>query len=124
MPASFSIDLARRMVYSRGWGVLVDSDLRQTQRGLRETAGFEPDFSQLYDFSGVTEVRITGDGLRELSRQSPFHKEARRAIVVDSEVAFGMARMFQISGDRETSEFQIFRDREIALRWLESRVAE
>lgn len=123
MPASFTIDLARRIVYSRGWGVLVDSDLRQTQHGLRETVGFEPDFSQLYDFSDVTEVRVTGEGLREMSRQSPFHRDARRAVVVDTDVAFGMVRVFQLAGDRETPEFQIFRDRESALRWLEGSLA-
>jgi hypothetical protein len=120
MPASFTIDVARRAVYSRGWGVLVDDDLRETQRGLREAVGFESDFCQLYDFSDVTEVRVTGEGLREMALQSPFDRNARRAVVVDSHVAYGMVRLFQIVGDRETPEFQIFRHREDALRWLES----
>ena len=119
MPASFTIDLARRMVHSRGWGILVDADLRETQRGIRETSGFEPDFRQLYDFTDVTEVRVTGHGVRELARASPFGRDARRAIVVGSDIAFGMVRMFQIVSDRERPEFQIFRDRETALHWLD-----
>jgi len=124
MPASFTIDLARRVVYSRGWGILVDDDLRETQRGVRDAVGFESDFCQLYDFSGVTELRVTGEGLREMARQSPFDRNARRAVVVDSDVAFGMVRMFQIVGDRETPEFQIFRDRETAQHWLDSGIAD
>jgi hypothetical protein len=119
MPASFTVDLARRMVFSRGWGVLVDADLRQTRRGVRATPGFEPDFRQLYDFSEVTEVGLTTDGLQDIARHSPFGRNARRAVVVNSEVAFGMVRMYQILSGRENWHFRIFRDRESALEWLE-----
>ncbi len=118
MPASFMIDVARRIVYSRAWGVLVDADLRQTQRGVREAPGFEPDFRQLYDFSEVTEVRVTSEGVQDMARHSPFVRNARRAIVVTSDVAFGMVRTFQIVGNRETPQFRIFRDRRLALEWL------
>ena len=119
MPATFTIDFARRLVLSRAWGVLVDEDLRETQRGVRETPGFARDFRQLYDFSDVTELGVTGDGLWDISRQSPFARDARRAIVVASSEAFGMARMFQLVGEREVAQFRIFYDRESAMRWLD-----
>lgn len=119
MPASFTIDLARRIVFSRGWGILVDDDLRQTQKGVRETPGFEPDFRQIYDFSDVIDVEVTQDSLWGLAGSSPFAAGARRAVVVDSNVAFGVARMYQLMSERESSTFRIFRDRQAALRWLE-----
>lgn len=120
MPASFVIDHARREVRSRAWGVLVDADLEATQRALRAEAGFDPLYRQLYDFTAVTEVRVTGTGLRELARRSPFSPRARRAIVVPSDVAFGMARMYGLVGDRDEALFQIFRDLPTAERWLAS----
>jgi hypothetical protein len=120
MPASFTIDLEDRIVFSRAWGILVDDDLRQTQRGVREAPGFAPDFRQLYDFSDVTDVQVTQDSLWGMAVNSPFELGARRAMVVDTDVAFGVARMYQLISGRESTTFRIFRDREAALRWLDS----
>jgi hypothetical protein len=123
MPASFTVDLSRRTVFSRAWGILVDDDLRQTQQGVREAPGFEPDFSQLYDFSAVTDVLVTQDSLWGMVGNSPFDISARRAVVVGSEVAFGVVRMYQQMSGRDNASFRIFRDRESALRWLEGGAA-
>lgn len=124
MPASFTVDLPRRIVFSRGWGILVDDDLRETQKGVREAAGFTSDFSQLYDFFEVTDVQVTPDTLWGLAAGSPFELGARRAVVVGSDVAFGMARMYQSISGRQSDTFRIFRDRESAVRWLEGATAE
>ena len=120
MPASFTIDFTRRIVFSRAWGILVDDDLRQSQKGVRETPGFERDFRQLYDFTDVTDVQVTTDALWGMVKDSPFVQSAHRAIVVDSDVAFGVVRMYQQISGRESATFRIFRDRESALSWLES----
>jgi hypothetical protein len=47
----------------------------------------------------------------------PAAPTARRAIVVSSDVAFGMARMYSILSGREEL-IQVFRDRSSALRWI------
>lgn len=120
MPSSFTIDFARRIVFSCAWGILVDDDLRQTQKGLRETPGFESDFRQLYDFSAVTDLQVTTDGLWGTVKDSPFLTSARRGIVVESDVAFGVVRMYEQMSGRESANFRIFRDRESALTWVEA----
>ena len=119
MPANFTIEPERRLVRSRGWGSLTDADLRQTQRELREAPEFGADFRQLYDFSEVTDLRVTGEGLRDLARHSPFARDARRAIVVASDAAYGMVRMYQLSSDRDSEHVRIFRDLAGAIRWLD-----
>jgi hypothetical protein len=124
MPASFTIDVARRTVFSRAWGILVDDDLRQTQQGVRVAPDFDPDFSQLYDFSAITDVQVTTDALWGMVGDSPFGVHALRAVVVNSDVAFGVARMYQQMSSRESATFRIFRDRESAVRWLEDKHAE
>jgi len=118
MPASFVIDHANRLVRSKGWGVLEEADLASTQRGVREDAQFDPMYRQIYDFSDVTEIRVSATDLRFLAYNSPFSPKATRAVVVSSDVAYGMARMYGLMGDRDPERFQIFRDRAAALRWL------
>jgi len=118
MPASFVVDADRRLVSSRAWGVLVDADLFGTQDGVRAHPSFEPHFSQIYDFSDVTEMRLTGDAVLNLGRSSPFAVDARRAIIVTSDVAFGMARMYGLASNRASDSFRIFRDHASALSWL------
>ena len=119
MPASFQVDVDRRIVFSRGWGILVDDDLRETQKGVRESPGFTPDFSQLYDFSEVTDIRVTEETLWGLAGTSPFGLRARRAVVVASDAAFGVARTYQAISGRQSDTFRIFRYRDSALRWLD-----
>ncbi len=96
----------------------MDADLRGTQDGVRDDPRFAPDFSQLYDLTAVTEIGLTPTGMRALANRSPFDRDARRAIVVSSDVAFGMARMYQMIADSDPTQFRIFRDVNEAFAWL------
>jgi hypothetical protein len=44
--------------------------------------------------------------------------ETRVAILATSDVAFGLARMYQSFRGDSTVEFEVFRDRAAALEWL------
>ncbi len=119
MPATFEIDHDHRLVRSRAWGVLVDDDLAHTQSGLRDDPAFEPDYRQLFDFTEVTDVRVTRDGLLSLAARSPFDPASRRAMVVSSDLSFGMVRMYQMLSGRDPDFFRPFRTVDAAIRWLE-----
>ena len=119
MPADYRIDPTRRIAYSRAWGILTDQDLAGNRAALFADPAFELDMPQLYDFSGITEIRVTPAAIRHLAPTSPFGQTARRALVVPTEEAFGMARMYAILTGHEEL-IQVFRDRESAIRWLES----
>ena len=118
MPATFLIDHDERIVRSRAWGLLIDSDLFDTQQRLRDDPRFEPTYCQIWDFTAVQQLCLTGDGLRKLAANSPFSRDARRAIVVGSEGAYGMARMYALLSDRNPAYFRIFRDTPAAIKWL------
>lgn len=112
------MDVARRLVISCGWGVLSGDDLLVHCRALRADPLFRPSFSQLIDLRGVTELAARAPAIRAVAGENPFGSGARRAILVSSDVAFGMARMYQLLTDETSDESQVFRDQDLALAWL------
>jgi len=119
MPADYRIDRSKRIAFSRAWGLFTDQELADNRAALFSDPAFEPDMAQLYDFTGVTEARISSAAIRRLAPTSPFAATARRALVVSTDEVFGMARMYAILSGREEL-IQVFRDRASALRWLEA----
>jgi len=118
MPAHYKIDKARLLVLSIGTGVLTDDDLRAHMIRLTDDYEFDPSFRQLFDLRGVTEMEVTGAGVRELARMNPWKEGAQRAVVTNSEIAFGMARMFEMLTYSKPDEIRVFREMSEALAWL------
>ena len=119
MPCAYTIDLARSLVLSRGWGEVTDRELLAHVRALTADPRFARNFHQLADLRDVTGVQVTAATIKEMARLNPFGAGARRALVVTSDVVFGMARMYQILRDESPDEFEIFRKLDDALLWLE-----
>lgn len=118
MPGSYFIDVPRGIVFSRGWGVLTDEQIAAHAETLRSDARFDPGFRQIVDFRDLSDIRVSGTGVREVARQNPFRRNARRAFVVKSEEAFGLIRMFASYTDSSGDQFAIFRAIEPALEWI------
>lgn len=118
MPASYWIDLSREIVFSRGWGALTDAEVLSHAETLRADAKFDPEFQQIIDYSEVTEVRVTTSGVAAVAERNPFRVGARRAVVVGSDEAFGMVRMFQMRTDSDPEQFAIFRSLGPAMEWV------
>jgi hypothetical protein len=119
MPADYRIDRSKRLVYGRAWGILTNDDLTDRRAALYRDPAFAPDLDELYDAVEVTEVQVASRVLLQLALSSGFSPTARRAVVVSSDVAFGIARMYALLAGREDT-IQVFRDRASAVRWLES----
>ncbi len=119
MPAGYTIDLARSLVLTRGWDIVTDRELLTHVRTLAADPRFARNFCQLADLRDVTDVQVTAATIKEMVRLNPFWAGARRAMVVTSDVVFGMARMYQILRDESPDELEIFRKMDGALQWLE-----
>ncbi len=119
MPASYEIDQHQRLVITTASGVLTLADALAHQEQLTEDKNFDPEFSQLIDLSGITELAIDSAGIRALAIRNVFSVRSRRAALVNSELAFAFARMFssfrEFSGEQQ---MEIFRNREEAMEWL------
>jgi len=118
MPVSYRIDRERRIVFTEAFGVLTDSDVLDFEKRLQDDPEFEPDFRQLADCRAIDEMAMTREGVEEASSRSPFSQGSLRALVVGSDVAFGMARMFENLRHDAQDEIRVFRKAEEARRWL------
>ena len=118
MAGSFVIDVARRCVFSRGWGVINNEDMLEHVTQLRLHPKFEPTFNQVINYQGVTKVELDGAIIRGIATLNPFHPPARRAIVQNRPVVIGLARMYQLSADLPASALRIFDSLEPAFEWL------
>lgn len=121
MPIRFRIDPITRCVHATGEEPLTDGDLRQYQLDLAAHPDHGPGFDQLVDLRAVGALGITALGIRTAGRLSDHFAEqvrgTRCAVVVASEVAYGLARMF-VAFSSESVEFQVFRDFGAARAWL------
>ena len=118
MPFDYRIDVARRLVISRAWGVLTTPDLLGHAATLGKDPRFRPDMRQLVDFCDVTKLEITTDTVRQMVALNPFLAGSRRALVFGSAGAYGMGRMYQLLSDATPDVVELFRALEPALEWL------
>jgi hypothetical protein len=119
MPASYEIDKERRLVISKGTGVITLADGLAHQKQLLADPDFDRSFSQLMDFTEVTKWELRTEDLRQLAAKNVFSSMSRRAFVVGSEEAFGLGRMFETFREMAGEQgIRVFRSRAEAMSWV------
>ncbi|MFI5214341.1 MAG: hypothetical protein ACHQU8_07375 [Gemmatimonadales bacterium] len=118
MPGAYTIDESRSIVLSRGWGVTTDRQLLAHVRALAADPRFRPRFNQFGDFRDTTRADISRAGIRQASELNPFGAGSRRAMVVGSDVVYGMIRMYQMTRSERGDELEVFRDADQAFEWI------
>src|SRR5260370_16910410 len=71
MPSSYEIDKQRRLVLTTAWGACTADDVLRFRKQLLNDPAFDPSFSQLAAFPGVTKVNSTPDEGRILPPITP-----------------------------------------------------
>jgi len=117
MPISNHIDVARGTVSSTFSGAVTVEEVRALAEALRDDPDFRPDLNQMIDLR-ATEVAISTDDIKGLARISPFGEGSRRALVVASDVLFGLSRICEIWGEESGAEVDVFKDYQEAMAWL------
>ena len=119
MPVQYRIDKALKVVFSTGVGRLSEEDLLGHEGRLCADASFNPRFWQLYDFRDADVSDISPGCIEILAQSTIFKSGTRAAIVVGSNLAYGLARMFQALREGSRKNIRVFRDMGAALTWLE-----
>jgi hypothetical protein len=119
MPADYKIDKQRRFVLSFGSGLLTKEDVLSHMDRISVDPDFDPNFSQLLDFTKVTEIGFGPQEVRVFAERNIFAPRARRAFLVQNDLHFALARMFEIHRElRGEVGIAVFRALEDAMKWI------
>ena len=119
MPCFYKIDKDRRIVLSSASDVLRVEDILGHQERLLNDPDFDPSYAQLLDFTQCTKFELTPDDVRLAAKKSIFSPHSRRALVVNNDVQYGLARMFEIHRDLAGEVgIGVFRSIDDALGWV------
>ena len=87
---------------------------------VRAYPQFDPSFTMLLHGLHGDFTRLTPDDLRRIASGTPGRPRTKRACVVNTEVNYGLARMFQSLSAAQGDDFPIalFNNMQDAIRWL------
>ena len=121
MAAVYEIDPDRQILIVTMTGQITDEDLVGIHDHLRSDKTLKPDSALLIDLREANGTKITSEGVRALaSLPLVLPPESRRAVVVPSNLGFGMARMYELWRGEEAGRIRSFRDFDEARDWLAS----
>jgi len=119
MPADFVIDVHAGVVFTKGAGVLGRDDVLQHNARLIAHPDFRPQFSQLMDVSAVSKIEISVKELEQLTIPTVFERTSRRAILVASDLQYGVGRMTEVFSEMNgQTGVRVFRDAQEAFAFL------
>ena len=119
MSAFYKIDKQRKLVLSSGTGVLTKEDILGHMDRLSKDPDFDPNFSQVSDFTQITVLEIEPEDVRQLAQRNVFSPHSRRAFVVKDDLQFGLARMFEIHRELNgETGIRVFRTFDEAMDWI------
>jgi hypothetical protein len=118
MGLSYTIDVGRRLVLTRGWGVISTGDLQEITRRILGDPRFESDFRALANLSEVTEITVDSPAMAEAAALPRFNADARRAMVATSPAVHTVASRFAGYAARNGQQVRVFRDLSLAEAWL------
>ena len=118
MPATYRIDVVRRLVLSRAWGVYTVQDLFDHFAMLAADPAFDPTFSQIVDLREVERTELTPPIIRRHALERLFNSTAQRALVVSSAYHYELARIYADFARYAKQNVRVFRDMHDAEEWL------
>jgi hypothetical protein len=120
VPCSYTIHPDKRLVVATASGVFTFAEGAAHEEKIYDDPDFDPTFAHLIDATGITRAEITAFEISTFARGTRFSHKARKALVVNTALLFGLARMFeaylQLSGTAEL--VSVFKERQKALEWL------
>jgi pheromone shutdown protein TraB len=119
MPLTYKIDKENRLVMTTAWGSLSFTDAFAHKDKLLNDPDFDPTYSQIADFTQITELALSNDELRVFAEFKVFSPQSRRAFITPRDLEYGMARMFATLRELRGEEgIGVFRTLEEALDWV------
>jgi hypothetical protein len=123
MPIKYSIDTERGFRAFTCTGDVGTNDILQTINGVCSSEDFFNSKHALWDFRNCT-INISSDEMRKIidcvQRNMKGFSGEKVALVVDTTLDFGLARMFHLLSEQKVDRpLMVFRDYYDALKWIE-----
>lgn len=119
MPVVLKIDPRRQVVYSTFYGKLTDEELAGHGHVIISDPDFRPHFSEIVDFTAVTEASISERTLAAMaSNPSLFSDSVLHIVVAPSESLFQMASRYKDLAKSSRRNLFVVRTRAEAYRLL------
>jgi hypothetical protein len=122
MRVSREVDRTDRVVMLGVSGDIDDAGLLGLAAQIRAADEVPPDFALLIDLRQASGLQVTAAGVRSLvSQPLVLAAASRRAVVVPTDLGFGMARMYEMLREDHGGGMRAFRDFDAARRWVTGR---
>jgi hypothetical protein len=119
------IDRDRHTIYSTFTGEMTLDEICADLARLATEPGYSSDMSGILDMRKAT-VKLTAEEFQQLAETIKKHPQVfgrtRRALLVGSDLAFGMFSMFAAFTEEGRTEYRVFRDEKKARDWIEEAV--
>lgn len=119
MPITYEVDHNAQRVQCAATGAIRLEDMTAHVTALATARCFG--YSQLFDFRGAT-MDMSAEETRRIvpliARLREEHGQARTAFIADTDVSFGMARMYATLAADSDSGFMVYRTIEEGTAWL------
>ena len=123
MPVVLKIDPQRRVVYSAFYGRITDAELSGHRSAIARDPDFNPQFSDIVDFSAVTETNISEQTIAQMAAStSLFRSSVQHIIVASGEPMQSLAKKFKQFARDSRPNFHVVRTRAEAYKLLPSAV--
>jgi hypothetical protein len=112
VPYHFDFDPVHKILRCRFSGALSDEELRAYYREAGKRAELYRPAAGVMDFSDTQSVNVSRKAILELAEERPALPDPKtiRVIVAPAPVVFGMARMFEMVGERTRPNFHVVRN--------------
>ena len=109
MALRFEFDPVNKILLVRREGRLTNESMAESQKAIREYWAATDPSAGIDDFSAVTEFALSTEFIRQLvdQQQAGDATGHTRVIVAPAPVIFGVARMFQILGERKRPDLHV-----------------
>jgi hypothetical protein len=118
VPITVTVDVSRRLVLTRGSGVVTTEDVVSARGQALGNPAFDPTYNELFDIRDVTAVQMSGAEMARIAATSVLSRRVRRAFVATTHVQYNMARMFSSLSEPHEQNVHVFRDLAVAEAWL------
>lgn len=120
MSTRYVIDKERRLVVCTLWDRLTFAEVTALQDQLLSNPDFNREFNLLADTTAITQLEVSPAEAKVIARRHIFSHPSRCAFLAKSAHIFGMTRLAQAYSEtgKERAQWQVFYDRDEALKWL------